>query len=272
MTTPWPEVDEVIAGTRQYAVVCGDSTQILPAMPERAVDHVITDPPYAEKTHAGARSRVNTGRSAYAVYGGSEPSITFAPMSLEEFLAFCADAVRVARRWVVMTCEWRYALAIEDAGLPLVRLGVWTKPDAAPQFSGDRPATGWEAVAILHRKGRKRWNGGGLPAVWRFGIHKMPEHPTQKPLPLLKEWVTQFTDPGDVILDPFSGSGTTLLAALSLGRRAIGIDNDPAHCATARRRLEEASGQTGLFAGLPPAAATPDLFRGLDKGGGGPPP
>ena len=53
---------------------------------------------------------------------------------------------------------WREAMV--DAGCKWKRSMIWLKPDGAPQFTGDRPGMGWEAVAILHREGKKRWNGG----------------------------------------------------------------------------------------------------------------
>jgi site-specific DNA-methyltransferase (adenine-specific) len=250
------DVADVLAGRRQWAVVEGDSVALLPTLPERAVDHVITDPPYAEKTHAGARS------TRPGVRLTTVKLVEFASVDDEWFLALCDALVRVSRRWVVMTCDWRHSAAAFRRGAAVVRCGVWVKPDAAPQFTGDRPGTGWEAVLILHRKGRKRWNGGGHHAVWRHRVER-GEHPCMKPLPLLREWVTQFTDPGDVVLDPFCGSGQTGVAALSLGRRFVGVEIDPAYAALARRRLAEASNQAGLFAGL----AQPTLFPGE----GGPP-
>ncbi|MGI8990740.1 MAG: hypothetical protein ACR2I2_14340 [Bryobacteraceae bacterium] len=51
---------------------------------------------------------------------------------------------------------WQHAAGLEKAEVPLVRLGIWHKPNGAPQFAGDRPGVGWEAVAILRREGRKR--------------------------------------------------------------------------------------------------------------------
>jgi DNA modification methylase len=65
------------------------------------------------------------------------------------------------------------------------------------------------------------------------------EHPTQKPIALLKDLISLFTDPGDTILDPFAGSGTTLVAARDLGRKAIGIELDPRWCAVAKKRLSQ---------------------------------
>ena len=56
---------------------------------------------------------------------------------------------------------------------------------------------GWEAIAILHREGRKHWNGGGHHAVWACNVEH-GGHPTQKPLKLLMDWVTKFTDPGEL--------------------------------------------------------------------------
>jgi site-specific DNA-methyltransferase (adenine-specific) len=123
--------------------------------------------------------------------------------------------------------------------VPLVRLGVWIKPNAAPQFTGDRPGTGWEAVAVLHRKGRKRWNDGGHHAVWTCPVQR-GGHPTQKPERLVSDWVKAFTNPGEMILDPFMGSGTTGVAAIKHGRGFTGIEIDPKYFDLACRRIDEA--------------------------------
>lgn len=203
----------------------GDAREILPTLD--TVDHVVSDPPYSEKTHAGAR----TGN-------GDEKLIRFDSINDDEFVAYSGQFCNLARRWVVMTCDWQHAALIERA-LPdsFIRCGVWIKPNGMPQYTGDRPATGWEAVAILHRPGRKRWNGGGSHAVWHVPkVHG--NHPTEKPLALVQGWVSAFTDFGETILDPFMGSGTTGVACLSLGRRFIGIEIDPVHFDTACRRIE----------------------------------
>ena len=153
----------------------------------------------------------------------------------------------LARRWVVMTCSWQHASRLEERGFPLIRLGVWLKPDGAPQFSGDRPAQGWEAVAILHRQGRKRWNGGGHQAVWHCPVERKQVHPTQKPLRLVSEWVRLFSEPGETILDPFAGSGTTGIACLRHGRRFIGIERDPEYYEAMCRRLAHEASNPMLF-------------------------
>jgi len=200
------------------------------------VDIVITDPPYGSVTHAGARSANSLDKT----------TIDFACIDKDGFAVLCAKLVEVATRWVVMTCEWRHAATLEDAGLPLVRLGVWVKPNGAPQFTGDRPGTGWEAIAILHRPGRKRWNGGGRHGVWHCPIEQ-GEHPTQKPLKLVADWVQAFSDPGDVVLDPFMGSGTTGVACVKLGRKFIGIERDERYFDLACKRLDAAHNQPDLF-------------------------
>lgn len=127
-----------------------------------------------------------------------------------------------------------------------MRLGVWHKPNSAPQFTGDRPGTGWEAVAILHREGKKHWNGGGHHAVWACNI-EYGDHPTQKPLPLLMDWVRKFSDEGEIVLDPFMGSGTTGVACAKLGRKFIGIEQRPDYFATACERIHAAYRQMSLF-------------------------
>lgn len=213
----------------------GDAFDILPKL--GPVDAIITDPPYGQHTHENARTTRN---------GSPAPLIDFDSMTEEQFVGFCAHAVQLARRWVILSCEWRYVASLERAGLPLVRFGIWHKLGGAPQFSGDRPGTGWEAIAILHREGRKRWNGGGHHAVWVCHIEH-GEHPTQKPLPLLLDWVKNFTDEGETVLDPFMGSGTTGLACLKLGRKFIGVEKRQDYFDAACRRIADAHRQPDLF-------------------------
>lgn len=226
---------EVIGDCVLYLADCFGMMETL-----HAVDVVITDPPYGETTHAGARSAHSLAASP----------IDFAPMTTSVFLALCDSLVVKALRWVVLTCEWQHAANLAPAKVPLIRLGVWIKPNGAPQFTGDRPGTGWEAVAILHRQGRKYWNGGGQHAVWVHNIEQ-GEHPTQKPLRLIKQWVRQFSDAGETILDPFMGSGTTGVACVTLGRKFIGIEIREDYFTIACQRIEDAYRQGDLFREAP---------------------
>ena len=230
MSDPWKR-REVIGNATLYL---GDCLEILPTLPK--VDAVITDPPYGERTHSGARTD-----------SGETILIDFACIDDTTFQRFCRIAVEAANRWVIMTCEWRHAANAESAGLPVIRLGVWVKPNGMPQMTGDRPATGWEAVLLLHREGKKRWNGGGNPAVWVFNKEN-GEHPTTKPQPLLRKWVQQFTEAGETICDPFCGSGSTGVAAIQMGRKFIGIEIDPKYFDISCERIENAQRQGRMFA------------------------
>ena len=214
------------------AIYHGDCRDVMPVI--GAVDHVMTDPPYSDDTHAGART--NAGE-----IGGGRVLVDFASTQAGE-IARTLALVRL-KRWAVLTCDWQHVLPMKltpPAGWRFVRHGAWVKPNGMPQLTGDRPAQGWEAVAIFHAgvSGKMRWNGGGYPAVW---IHNKIAgfHPTGKPESLLIEWVNQFSDPGDLILDPFMGSGTTLAAAKRLGRQAIGIEIEEKYCEIAAKRLQQ---------------------------------
>jgi site-specific DNA-methyltransferase (adenine-specific) len=125
-------------------------------------------------------------------------------------------------------------------GLRLLRIGVWTKSNPMPQVSGDRPGQGWESIAFLHRDDVKpAWNGGGRSSVWHLPVEQNQGHPTAKPLVMVREWVRLFSNPGDLILDPFLGSGTTLRAAKDEGRRGVGIELDRRYCDLAASRLAQ---------------------------------
>lgn len=201
----------------------GDCLEVLPLI--ESVDHVITDPPYDAITHADHLSSVAHGRA----------SIDFEAIGFGQFVALCDRLVSVAARWVVMTCDYRHAPGVFGCDY-FVRLGVWVKSNGAPQFTGDRPGMGYEPVLVLHRSGRKRWNGGGKHGIWYAHVEH-GEHPTQKPASLAASFISDFTDEGDLILDPFGGSGTTGVAAKRLGRRCILIEKEEKYCAVAAERL-----------------------------------
>ncbi|QNJ58056.1 DNA methylase [Gordonia phage JKSyngboy] len=235
---------------------CADMVDVLAGMRDESVDAVITDPPYTERTHAGARSNWKSTRRDGAVVtaplqAGSDRQ--FAAVADDELRGYLTECGRVSRGWVVAHLDYRQAVAFDvdpPEGLRMMRIGVWVKTAPMPQLTGDRPAQGWEAIAYLHRDDRRSvWNGGGkagnyVHAAARENGRNSPNgHPTEKPIEIAADLVRKFTTTGDVVLDPFAGSGTTLRAAVNEGRRAIGVELDPTHCATIVRRM----GQTVLF-------------------------
>ena len=228
----------------------GDYRDVLPELGQ--VDHIIADPPYSEHVHGSARRRNITYRDRGARYGADtrrKVDLGFGHLLPEDRAFLCEQSARLARRWVLTFSDtesahlWRENL--EEEGLDYVRTGAWIKIGSTPQFSGDRPATGFESITICHQPGRKRWNGGGKHAVWSVpivldrGANGARLHTTQKPLELMLSLVDLFTDRNEMVLDFVAGSGTTLVAAKSLGRRAIGVELEERYCEIAARRLAQ---------------------------------
>ena len=91
----------------------------------------------------------------------------------------------------------------------------------------------------LHPPGKKRWNGGGHPNNHFDDTDRVTPHPTSKPLSMFRTFVERFTDQGELILDPYMGSGTTLRAAKDLGRQAIGIELNERYCEIAAKRCAQ---------------------------------
>jgi site-specific DNA-methyltransferase (adenine-specific) len=213
----------------------GDAREILPTLPDASVACVVTDPPYTERTHAKARKNTATG-----IGEGITEFASITDADLESVLSECG---RISSSWVVTTLDYRHAVKFDEQpprGLKVQRLGVWVKTNPTPQISGDRPAQGWESIAYMHRDDRRSaWHGGGRHGNFVLPIPPPEGHPTAKPLPMVSEWVRLFTNPGDVILDPFAGSGTTLRAALNESRRAIGIELREDYCDLMARRLAQ---------------------------------
>ena len=224
---------DVIEGRAQWCVVCGERDEVLASLGDAAVDVTITDPPYNERTHKGAKAR-----------GGKLERDTTVRFAELDGFAWWTESLRLTKRWALAFCAPEQLGCYEThAGASWVRSGVWVRIGASPQFTGDRPAAGADTIGIAHRAGRKRWNGGGKAAVWSYGFERGEVgaarlHETQKPLRLMRELVRLFSEPGEVILDPHAGSGTTGVAALLEGRRVILVERDPERAAKALARME----------------------------------
>lgn len=231
--------EKVIIGNAELWL--GDCRDILPTL--QRVDVCITDPPYADRTHRGARTKCNNNS------GGSK-LVTFDHLEDAQFVTHVDAMLAMTDRWVVLTCDHAHACLL-FAKPQFVRLGAWVKRAPMPQLTSDRPGSGHESIAILHNAGKKRWNGGSKAGVWTHTTLKDPATcfvPTQKPLPLLMDLVSDFTESGETVLDPFMGSATTGVACMTLARRFIGIEQDAGRFDIACRRIEDAQRQGRLIA------------------------
>ncbi len=225
---------------------CGDCLEVMQSL--EPVDQTISDPPYEAvmQNKWGVLSR--NAPSSHVQHD----EIGFD--AIDEIRDNVAKAiVEATSGWAILFCmaegvrAWRDAL--EMAGARYKRAMVWVKPDAMPQFNGQGPSAGHEMLVSAWCGGsRSSWNGGGRPGVFTYNKNT-PEsvHPTQKPLPLMKQLVHLFSNEGQVVLDPFMGSGTTGVACVQQNRRFIGIEQNPEHFANACRRIEDAQRQGDLF-------------------------
>lgn len=222
----------------------GDCFAGLAALDDRSVDHVVCDPPFDSKTHRVA------GRTRSLLDAGKATELGFAALTAEQIGELGRQFARVARRWIVVWGADRqleqWARALETGGARVVRFGVVVRMAPMPQVTGDRPGQGADLLVIAHAapaKGeRMRWNGGGKPAVWNAlsgarDFDGTPPHPTVKSLDLMRKLLLDFTDLGDLVCDPFAGSGSTAVACQREGRRFVGWEIDPRYHAAALARL-----------------------------------
>jgi site-specific DNA-methyltransferase (adenine-specific) len=261
------DVAAVLSGERKWCVICADNSKILPTLPDGCVDHVITDPPYTQRTSENMRSRKDSSDGGAFIGDSKRRRIDFDGVDGDE-RRIAVESLRLSKRWVVVFCALeQIGIYSQSAGKAWVRATVWHRTNSAPQFTGDRPGQACEGVAIMHRKGRKRWNRGGHSLIWvgptinscGDRMRGVLNHPTPKPEWLMIDAIEAFTEPDEIILDPYCGSATTGIACLLLGRRFIGIEKMPEYAQLSRDRLaahEAGSTLQAARAGQMPLFAT----------------
>jgi len=229
----------------------------LPSVADRSVDVVITDPPFDQRTH---RAAVEVGDRVEGKRRIAGP-LPFAPLEPAMLVILAQHFVRIARSWIVIFSGERqieaWATTLETAGARVVRYGLALRTNPRPQMSGDRPAPPADFLVIAYaRPGRMQWNGGGKAARWdspaaRWDTGGKNKHPTQKAISLMRALVSDFSNPGELVCDPFAGSGSTAVACKELGRRFVGWEISDAYHAFACARVLHTVEQMQL---VPPSA------------------
>jgi DNA modification methylase len=265
-----------------HRVLCGsvlDMTAVEMLMGEERAAMVFTDPPYNVPIdgHATGLGKIHHRPFAMAAGEMSSPAFaTFLARSLRNQAAVCA---RASLLYVCM--DWRHMEEVLAAGREidarLMNLCVWAKDNGG---MGSLYRSQHELVFVfktgggLHRNnvqlgrfGRNRSNVWQYPGVNSFG-RKTKEgnllelHPTVKPAALVADAILDCTARGDIVLDGFLGSGTTVMAAERIGRRCFGTEIDPVYVDTIVRRWQSLTGGTARDAAT--GATFDDLARGAE--------
>lgn len=249
--------EERIGGQR---LILGDCLDVMAAMPAASLDMIWTDPPYGHSNHDGDfNARLNDHRGIEG-----KPIANDDAESMRRVVdGMLTEAARLLKPDCCCCCggggprptfAW-LAERMDRSGLSFFHSVIWDKKN---------PGLGWryrrqhEMVMVSHMAGGKLlWANDSVAA--RNIISIMPPrdrvHPNEKPLALVDQFLRLHLKPGQTVLDPFMGGGTTLVAAERLGIHGIGIELDPEHFATACRRVDEAARQPDLF--IAPAAPQP---------------
>lgn len=220
---------------RGIVIYHGDAWDVLSSL--GSVDALITDPPFSERTHRGHDVGAREGND-----GANRQRLGYGHWTPDDVSRFARRAADICLGWIVAmtdhTLAPHYCRELEAAGRYVFAPLPYFAPGSTVRLSGDGPCS-WTTWLIVSRtSAQMRW--GTLPGGYVAGKNWLgSERMGGKPLPLMNCIVGDYSRKGDTVLDPFMGSGTTLVAAKNLGRCAIGIEIEEKYCAIAARRLEQ---------------------------------
>jgi len=243
-------------------VIIGDCVEALTNLPEASVDVVFADPPYNLQLEGELRrpndSRVDGVDQAWDKFSSFAAYDEFT----RSWLSACRRVLKPhGTLWVIGSYHniFRVGGTLQDLGYWILNDVIWRKTNPMPNFRGRRftnahetliwAAHGSRSRYTFHYESMKALNDDlQMRSDWLLPIccgaerlkrGEKKAHPTQKPESLLHRVLLASTSPGDVVLDPFFGTGTTGAVAKRLGRRWLGVERDRAYAALARARIEE---------------------------------
>ena len=212
---------QLLSGPQANTVLQGDCVNVMRQLRSGSVDFVLTDPPYL------AHYRSRDGRTV----ANDDNATWLKPAFAEIFRVLCRDS------FCVSFYGWhqadKFIAAWREAGFRLAGHLTFTKRYP----STERFLQYHHENAYLLAKGNPSQPAQRIPDVleWKYSGNKL--HPTQKPLCVLTPLIQSFSRPSDIVLDPFCGFGSTLVAARELGRRYIGIELSKTYFELAEQRL-----------------------------------
>lgn len=245
-------------------ILCGDSMEELKKLPDECVDLIFADPPYNMQLD-------NTLiRYEGTEFDGVNKDKWDKFESLEEYSNFCIEWIKECKRvmkknasmWIIGSFQniFKIGSILQDLGFWIINDVIWSKPNPVPNFSGTRFTNAHEtllwvvkdkrAKPTFNYKTMKDYNGGKqMKSVWDIPLCTGNErlknedgkklHSTQKPEELLKRVILSTSKEGDLVLDPFFGTGTTGAVAKKYGRNYLGIEMDINYVKAAEKRIKQ---------------------------------
>jgi site-specific DNA-methyltransferase (adenine-specific) len=232
-------------------ILCGDCLEIMRQMPDASVDLVVTSPPYNLKnsTGNGMKAGTKTGRWAnnplqngYAHHNDQMPHLEYVEWQrncLNEAMRLLKDdgAIFYNHKWRVQGGMIQDRADILE-GFPVRQIIIWRRAGGF-NFNPGYFVPTYEVIYLITKpKFKLAPQKNACGDVWDFPQEMKNKHPAPFPLALPLRCIESTT--AQIILDPFSGSGTTAVAAKQLNRNYIGIDISPEYCEVAQSRIEEA--------------------------------
>jgi modification methylase len=244
-------------------ILQGDTLDILPTLPEKRVDLVFADPPYnlqlQQELWRPNLTRVAAVDDEWDQFDSFKAYDQFTRAWLGETRRIMKDTATI---WVSGTYHniFRVGAIMQDLGYWILNTVTWYKTNAMPNFRGTRLKNDVEFVIWAQKSEGNRYtfnhhhmkqfnDGKQLGCMWTIpvcgGQERLKDidgkklHPTQKPEELLRRIILASSKPGDLVFDPFLGSGTTAAVAKQLRRDWLGIEREPAYLQAAQNRIDD---------------------------------
>ena len=237
MIQPWKSIQ--IGDATLYF---GDCRTILPIL--SPVDCIVTDLPYRLESGGNTTGEMG-GKFAKSIYDNSGNMVD-CNIEFSEAMPLLAQVLQEGHAYFMVNN--RYVAEVQNeamaAGFRFHNWLVWDKSTGTPNRWYMKNC---EFILFVFRGKAKYINDCGSRQLIMCPNVIDGEHETEKPVPLMSYYIENSTKPGETVLDPFMGSGTTGVAALQRGRKFIGIESNPAHFTTAERRIRGALDQSKLF-------------------------
>lgn len=233
----------------EVRLILGDCLTVMKNMEEESVDLIFADPPY--NVSGENNLTVRSGKPTKLDKGDWDKID-----NLHEFnLQWISECVRLLKPngtiWISGTLHNHpsIGMALKELGLWIINDVVWYKPNATPLLSRNRFVPSTEIIWVAAKSKKyyfdyelaKKMNGGKqMRNLWEINARKhVTPHPTEKPEELLERIILIGSKEGDMVLDPFMGSGTTGVVAKRYNRNFIGVEINPEYFEWAKKRIEE---------------------------------